>query len=282
MSDVRIVTDSAADIDVSMAEELGISVVPMTVRFGREVYLHTELSNDAFWEKVEAGGKPGTSQPAVGLFEQVYERLVGAGHEVLCVTVTGRHSGTFSSASAAALRFGDRVRVLDSLSLSLGQGFQVLAAARGALQGMALAEVAQVAERVRERTNLLILLDSIEHIRRGGRVDALIPLLHRVTSMLHIKPVLNIVDGRLGLHALARSYERGLKTVMDDIAASGPLAQLAGIHTRCVEVAERVADALSERIGFPRHEIIVAETGPVLSVHAGTHVVGAAGVQAAE
>lgn len=282
MGDVRVVTDSGADIDASLAKELDISVVPMTVHFGRDVYLHTELSDDAFWEKVAAGGEPGTSQPPVGLFEQVYERLIAAGHEVLCVTITGRHSGTFSSASAAALRFGERVRVMDSLSLSLGQGFQVLAAARAALEGKALAQVAQVAERVRERTRILILLDSLEHIRRGGRAAALMPLLHRVTSMLHIKPVLDIVDGRLGLHTLARSYQRGLSKIVDEIAESAPLAQLAVIHTRCAEVAERVADQLSERIGFPRNEILVAETGPVLSVHAGTKVVGVASARAGE
>jgi DegV family protein with EDD domain len=215
----------------------------------------------------------------VGLFEEAFERLVTAGYQVLCLTVTGQHSGTFGSASTAAKRFGGMVVVLDSLSLSLGEGFQVLAAARAALAGKAMAQVARAAEEVRRRTRLFILLDSIEHIRRGGRADALIPLLHRVTGVLRIKPILNLEEGHLGLHALVRSYERGLRRITADVAGSGPLAQLAVIHTRAAAIAERVADVLSERLAFPREEIVVDETGPVLSVHAGSGVLGVAGVR---
>lgn len=281
MAAVRVVTDSGADIDAPLADRLQITVVPLTVHFGGEAYLHTEISIETFWEKVTAGQRAGTSQPSPGLFEQAFDRLIGQGHDVLCITITGKHSGTYNSASTAARRFGERVRVVDSLALSLAQGFPVLAAARAALEGLNLVQVAGIAEAVRERTHLLILLDSIEHIQRGGRADALIPVVSRATRLLHIKPVLTMVDGVLRLHTLARSYERGLERIRSEITGLRPLEQLAVMHTRSAEKAGHTADALSRQVGFPRERIYVGETGPVLGVHAGPGVIGVAAVQQA-
>ena len=215
----------------------------------------------------------------MGAFEEVFARLVEAGHSVLCLTITGKHSGTFSTAWAAARRFGAKVKVMDSLSLSLGQGFQVLAAARAAMQGLRLDEVAKVAERVRERTRLFILLNTIEYIRRGGRAAALLPMLNRVTRVLKIKPILNIVDGRLGLHRLARSYERGLYRIKQEIARLKPVENLAIVHTRNTNAAKKLARALAEKLDFPLKDTLVTETGPLLSVHGGPGVVGVAAVQ---
>jgi DegV family protein with EDD domain len=279
MASVRVVTDSTADLDAETAERLGISVVPMTVHFGQEVYLHSELSNDEFWHKFELGPHPGTSQPATGLFEEAFSRLVEAGHQVLCVTLTGKHSGTFGGALSAARRFGDSVKVMDSLSLSLGQGFQVLAAAQSALGGVDMRQVMRVVEQVRERSHLLILLNTIEHVRRGGRADALMPVLNRVSKMLKIKPILDLTDGYLGLHSLARSYERGLRQIVRDISRLKPVEHLAVVHTRCAETAQDVARTLSGSLDFPYDEIIVTETGPVLSVHGGPKAVGVVAVQ---
>ena len=279
MAPVRIVTDSAADLDTETVERLQIRVVPMTVHFGHEIFAHSELSNDEFWLKAANGPHPGTSQPSIGLFEEAFSGLINAGHKVLCITITGRHSGTLSTALTVAQRFGGQVRVVDSLSLSLGQGFQVLAAARAALEGHSLEQVALVAEQVRERSHLLILLDTIEHVRKGGRANGLIPILDRVTRVLSIKPILRVVDGYLKLHKLVRSYERGLDQIRREISALGPLERLAVMHTRCPEVARALAHTLAEEQGFPETDIPVVETGPALAVHGGPGVVGVAAVQ---
>ena len=122
------------------------------------------------------------------------------------------------------------------------------------------------------------MLDAIEHLRRGGRADRLIPLLGRVTKVLNIKPILEIVDGHLGLHRLVRSYERGLAYLVREIGQLKPLEHLAVVHTRNPEASDRLAGALSEQVGMPRQEIIVTETGPLLSVHAGSGVIGVAAV----
>jgi DegV family protein with EDD domain len=170
---------------------------------------------------------------------------------------------------------------VDSLSLSLGQGFQVLAAARAALAGLALDEVMRAVTKIRERSRLLILLDTVEFIRTGGRAAALMPVLNRVTKMLKIKPILGLTDGRLSLHSMARSYERGLAQIKGEIARLRPVESLAVVHTRSADVAHRVADALASKLGFPRQDVLVAETGPLLSTHAGPKVIGVVAVQQA-
>jgi len=217
----------------------------------------------------------------VGVFEEVFARLVEAGHAVLCPTITSKHSGTFNSAWAAAQRFGERVRVMDTLSLSLGQGFQVLAAAEAATKGLSLDEVAGVVEQERERTHVLILLDTIEYIRRGGRADSLMPVLGRITKLLKIKPILRLVDGQLSMHSLVRSYERGLVQLQQEVARLKPVERLGVLHVRNPEGADRTARALAEMLDFPLEEIVVAETGPALSTHGGPHVVGVAVCQRA-
>lgn len=280
MAEVRVVTDSGADLPAEVAADEGIVVVPLVVRFGEEVYLDGQLSGEEFWQKAGASADhPATSQPAVGVFEETFARLVDAGHIVLCLTITSKHSGTFSTASTAARRFGDRVRVMDTLSLSMGQGFQVLAASQLARKGLGVDDIATAVEAARERTHVVILLDTIEHIRRGGRADALIPVLSRATRLLRIKPLLRLVDGQLTLAGTSRSYERGLARMQQEIARLQPLDRLGVIHVRYPDAAHRLARALAGRLGFPLQDILVAETGAALSAHGGPKVVGVAAVQ---
>jgi DegV family protein with EDD domain len=272
---VRIVTDSGADLSADMVARLGITVVPLVVRFGQETYPDGQLTMEEFWLKVAEGQHhPGTSQPSVGVFEQVFARLVEDGSSVLCLTITSKHSGTFGTATAAAQRFGGRVKVMDSLSLSLGQGFQVMAAAQAAEQGLGLDEIVRKIHQVQERSHLYLVLDTIEYIRRGGRADALMPVLGRVTKMLRIKPVLMLAEGRLSLHSLARSYERALAQMRQQIAQLGSVERLAVVHIRCPELARKMAGALAQDLSVPLEGIQLTETGPLLSTHGGPKVVG--------
>jgi DegV family protein with EDD domain len=280
MAQVRVVTDSGADLPAEVAADEGIIIVPLVVRFGEQVYLDGQLSADEFWRRAgESADHPATSQPAVGVFEETFAHLIDAGHSVLCLTITSKHSGTFGTASAAARRFGNKVRVMDTSSLSLGQGFQVLAASRLAKRGLSLDRIATVVEYVRERTHVLILLDTIEYIRRGGRADALIPVLSRVTRILNIKPLLRLVDGQLTLCGTSRSFEGGLVRIQEEIARLQPVESLGVIHVRCPDVAEKAARALAERLDLPLQDILVTETGAALSAHGGPKVIGVAAVQ---
>ena len=271
---IRVVTDSGCDLPRRLVERFKIAVVPLIVRFGTEVYQDGELSVDEFWEKGAGPHHPQTSQPSAGAFEEVFERLVAQGKQVLCLTLTGKHSGTFNSACLAAQRFGEAVKVFDSLSLSLGLGIQTLAAAQAAQAGRSMQEVLALLKDMRARIRVLLVFDTLENLRRGGRADGFIAVADRMTRALNIKPVINIVDGQLRLLGAARSFQRGLRRILSLVERLGPLEHLAVVHTRRLETAQEMAGRLAERTGFPRERIWVEETGPALASHAGTGVIG--------
>lgn len=271
---VRIVTDSSCDLPRRLVERFKIAVVPLIVRFGPEVYNDAELSAEEFWERASGSHHPQTSQPSVGAFEEVFERLVAQGKQVLCLTITSKHSGTFNAAHVAAQQFGEKIKVFDSLSLSLGLGLQALAAAQAARAGRSMQEILALLEDMRARMRVLIVLDTLENLRRGGRADAFIAVVDRMTRALNIKPVINVVDGQLRLLGAVRSFRGGLRRVLDLVERLGPLEHLAVVHTRRQETAEEMADRLAERTGFPRERIRVRETGAVLASHGGARLIG--------
>jgi len=271
---VQIVTDSSCDLPRRLVEKFKIAIVPLVVRFGKEVYRDGELSTQEFWEKVAGAHHPQTSQPSVGAFEQVFERLVARGKQVLCLTITGKHSGTFNAAHLAAQRFEEAVRVFDSLSLSLGLGIQALAAARAAQAGRSAQEILVLLEDMRARMRVTLVFDTLENLRRGGRADGFISVVDRMTRALNIKPIINVVDGQLRLMGAVRSFQGGLGRVLNLVEQLKPLEHLAVVHTRVPEKAQEMADRLAERTGFPRERVWVAETGAALASHAGTGVIG--------
>jgi len=271
---IGIVTDSSCDLGPQLTQEFEIEVVPLTVHLGTNIYHDGELSVEEFWQKASETQQPKTSQPAVGLFEEAFERLVAQGKQVLCLTITRKHSGTFNAACLAAQRFGKTVKVFDSFSLSLGLGLQTLAAARAARAGRSMQEILALLEDLRARMRLTIILDTLENLRRGGRADGFIAVADRMTRALNIKVTINVVEGRLRLLGAARSFKSGLRRVMNLVERLGPLEQLAVVHARNTETAEKVAGQLAERIRFPLARIWVQETGAVLATHAGPGVIG--------
>ncbi len=277
---IRVVTDSSCDLPAHVLEELEIEVVPLTVHFGSEVHSGGELSLEDFWDKAAGPHYPSTSQPPVGAFEAVFERIVGQGGQALCVTLTGKHSGTFNSAQVAAQRFGEAVQIFDSLSLSLGLGWQAVSAAQAARAGHSMREILAMLEGQRDRTRLLIVLDTLENLRHGGRAAAFIAVVDRMSRVLDIKVIINVVEGQLRLLSAARSFKGALKRVFGAVEQMGSLEHLGVVHTRNQSMAERVAEQLAQRIGFPEERIWLAETGPALASHAGPGVIGVIAVPA--
>jgi DegV family protein with EDD domain len=277
---IQVITDSSCDLPRRVVERLGILVVPLIVRFGLEQYLEGELSVDEFWEKAAGPSHPQTSQPSVGAMTEVFEPVVALGKQILCLTITSKHSGTFNSAYLAAQGVGGVVRVFDSQGLSLGLGFQALAAAQAVLDGRAMDEILAMLENLRGRTHMVFVLDTLENIRRGGRADRFIAVADRMARVLNVKAIINFVDGELRLMGAARSFDGGLRRLVKLVGELGPLQRLAVVHTRSQEVAEGFADRLAGQFGFPRDEIWVRETGAVLGTHAGPGVVGVVAVAA--
>jgi DegV family protein with EDD domain len=279
---IKVVTDSTCDLPPEVLEELGIAVVPLVVRIGHEEFLETDLSADEFWAKVEAtralGLFPQTSQPSLGTFESVFANLVGGGNEVACVTVTSKHSGTFNTAQVAAQRFGEAVGVFDSWSCSLGLGFMAIAAARAAREGASLRQVLALLGEMRDRTQILLVMDTIEYLRMGGRANAIIPILSRVMRFLQVKPIIRFVEGEIKLSGQARTFPAALERVEHLMKEFQPFEHLAVAHTRRPFDAQAWAERLGGSMGF-QGQIPVAEIGPTLSCHAGPRLVAAIGVE---
>lgn len=281
MEEIKIVTDSAADVPAPLAEELGITIVPLAVRFGDEAFEETDLSHEAFWEKVrQTGAVPYTSQPGMGAFQMVFRRLVEAGHRALYIAVTGRHSGTFSTAWNTAQEFGDRVRVFDSASLSIGEGWQAIQAARLALQGETMECILEAIESIKRRTRVFIQIETLENLRRGGRAAKLMPLIDRFMQVLNLKPLLHIEEGELKLLGMARSTTKGIKRIAEEVAALGPLEFIAVMHIRCHNGAEQLAEEIARLVRIPRETIWLGEAGAVLACHGGVGTLGAVAVVA--
>lgn len=271
---IQVVTDSSCDLPRELLNRLKIVVVPLVVHFGTESYFDGELSLQAFWKKAAEGAAPQTSRPSPGAFEETFEGLVAQGRKVLCITLTGKHSGTAETAQLAAERFGAMVQVFDSHSLSLGVGLQAMAAAKAAEAGCSIGDIVAVLEDLRSRIRTVVVLDTLENVRRGGRADGFITIVDRMTRMLNIKPIVGFEEGRLQLFGVARSFRRALERVVEMVEELGPLEHLAVAHTRNKGKAEEVADRLAERFGFPRGRILIREAGAVVASHAGLGAVG--------
>ncbi len=280
--EIRIVTDSSCDLPQRLVERFRIAVVPLVVSFGAESYLDKDLSPEEFWAKAADLGSPQTSQPSPGAFEEIFEALVERGKQVLCITLTGHHSGTAATARLAARRFGDAVTLFDSQSLSLGLGFQVLEAAVAAEAGSSVEEIVAWLEDARSRVRSIVVLDTLESLRRGGRADGFIGIVDRVTRVLNIKPIVGFVEGKLQLLGMGRSIGRALERAMSMAEESvgraadvpAPLEHLGVGHIRSSGKAEELADRLAERFSFPREKILVREAGVVLASHAGVGAMG--------
>ena len=275
MSPIRLAADTGSDYTFEQAREAGVVVVPLVVTFGDETYLDRVLDQDSFWEKAQQA-QPKTSQPPVGAFEEAFAPLVEAGDEVLCIAITSKLSGTYGSARTAAQRFGDRVTVFDSLSLSWGQRYQIEAAQQAAAAGKSMDQVLEVVKDVQERTRIFFVLDTLEYLERGGRAAKLIAVVKKVVSLFNIKPVLTFKEGELALSGTANSFKRGLLRLQREAAQAGPCEQLAVLHTRNAEAAADFAADLAPRLGLQPADVTVTEIGAAVSAHGGPGVIGIA------
>jgi DegV family protein with EDD domain len=270
---VRVVTDSTADLPPDIVEELGITVVPLLVLFGDEVYRDgVDLSVDEFFQRLATSGvHPTTSQPSVGTFAETYRRLAGETSEIVSVHISAGISGTLQSARQAADSLGGspRVETVDSRSTSMGLGYQVAAAARAARAGASLEEVAAAARSVGRRHLLLALLETLEYLRRGGRIGRAQALLG---SVLNLKPLLTLRDGEVHPVARVRTRARALDEMFRRSMAHGDLEQVAIIDATTPDDAEMLARRARERL--PDVPIHVGRLGPVLGVHGGPGIIG--------
>lgn len=281
MPKVRIVADSGCDLPAALVDQYGITIVPVFVRFGEEMISSDNLSSDEFWKRAQKSPQgPGTSSPAPGTFYKAFQKLVDAGHDVVCLTLPGKHSGTYNAAWLAAQDFGEKVRVIDTGSFSLGMGLQVLVAAKEAVAGSSAEIIQRTIENLRERTSIIFVLDTLEWVRRGGRLDRIIPLVDKVARTLRVKPVLEMCNGEFKLVAIARSTRSALQRLEDEVRERLPVQDLAAAYTRGCEVATELAERIASLAGIQTIEVLTVEAGPAFAAHAGPNAVGAAIIRA--
>jgi len=269
---IRVVTDSACDLPAPLIEALGIEVVPLTIRFGDQEFVdRVELSADEFWERLERSDTlPETAAPSPGAFETCFRDLAARGATgIVCINLSSHLSGTMQSAQVAAAATVDvcPVQVIDSQSASMGQGNLCLTAARRAADGDSLESiVAEVVDR-RDRTKLFATLDTLEFLKKGGRVGNARALLG---TMLSIKPILELSSGIVEEAAKVRTRSKALR-VLADKAGEEKIEHLAVLHGNAPDL-EEFFDLLAPI--FPRDEIITGLIGPVIGTHAGPRVIG--------
>ncbi len=265
-----VVTDSTADIPADMAAEREITVVPLTVSFGSETLEDRTLSQAEFFSRMGAAAQlPTTSQPAPGVFVETYERLLRSVEAVVSVHISNRLSGTVESARRAAERFPGRVHVFDSLNLSWGLAWQVVEAARCAALGMSVDDALVRIADVRERVRLIVGLDSLDNLARGGRIGRVSAFLG---SILDLKVTLT-VDEEGGFQPLARS--RGEKAAIEhtlswvaEVMGGGTRGSFAVGWAMHPERAEKLAERV--RAQYDVDELVLYEAGSVICTHTGT------------
>ncbi|KPL22010.1 MAG: hypothetical protein AMJ93_08225 [Anaerolineae bacterium SM23_84] len=281
MRKVAVVTDAVCGLPGAIVEQYGITVVPVTVRFGTKVYRDDQLTIDEFWVKVLDGPHhPSTSQPSPGDFETAFGPLVDQGLDIVCPVVTSKLSGTFNSARVAAQGFPGRVTVFDTQSWSLVQGYQVMSAAAAAQSGASVEEIIVLLESIRSRSHVFIGFETVEYIQRGGRIDDVMPVLERLVRTLKLRFVFEIAEGKLRFVGVSRSRLKLLQQIQAQVARYIPAEMLIVAHTRRENEAQDFARTLAKRLDFPLGQVMVGELGPALASHAGPGGIAAGIVRA--
>lgn len=217
---VKIITDSASDITQARAAELGIEVMPLTTVFGDREYLDgVTLTNREFFEKlVETDELPHTCQITPFQYEESFTRAVSAGDEVVCIPLSSKLSGSFGGAVTAASEFDGKVTVVDSENVCIGQQLLVLYAARLRDRGFSAVEIARELEARRGDIRVLALLDTLEYLKKGGRIS---PTVAFAGELLSIKPVIAVENGEIALVGKARGSKNGNNLLIRFVEESG-------------------------------------------------------------
>ena len=271
---VRIVTDSACDLPQSVADELRIEIVPLTIRIdGKEYVDRSDLSVAEFWAKCAASPTlPETAAPSPGQFERAYRQLAGDGAtSVVTISLSGALSATMQSAELAAREVADvlQVTVIDSRSATLGLGAIVASCAALAAGGATHDEVTAHAVDLAGRTHVWGALDTLDNLKKGGRIGGAKAML---ASALAIKPIIEVRDGKVEQGGKQRTRSKALAFLVDKVASVDGLESLFVLHADCNDV-DRFVDMLRPHVDG---EIVVGDIGPVVGAHAGRGTIGVA------
>jgi len=275
---VHVVTDSSCDLPADLADGLDISIVPLTIRFGDDEFVdREELSTAEFWTRCASSDTlPETAAPAPGQFEQVYRSAAADGAtSVIVISLSSALSATMQSAQLAARTVVDDpaidldVRVIDSRTLTMGLGTIVLACARAARDGADVDEVEALAHDLIGRTRVFAALDTLDNLKKGGRIGNARALL---ATALSIKPIIDVTGGVVEQAGKQRTRSKALAHLVEKVRGHhGNIENLAVLHADCSDV-----DLFIEMLGYDADDIVIGEIGPVIGTHGGRGTIGVA------
>ena len=277
---VKIVTDSTSDLPRELAEELGITVVPLSVSFGTEAFKDgVDLSPDDFYRRLEQGDEfPKTSQPSVGEFADTYKRLGRDADGIVSVHVSSKVSGTVNAATQAAplAEVDCPIEVVDTLQASMGIGMVAIAAARAANKGLGFQEVGDISKDAVDRCQCFALLRTLEYLRRGGRIGRAKALLG---SLLRVNPMVIVTDGEVHPLDRPRTWVKGLARLKETAQGFAPLAEICILHSTTPEEARQLAGEIGDLLPSGKQPMI-ARFGPALGTYVGPSALGIGLLQA--
>lgn len=279
MSKVAIVTDSTAYLPDNLLKEYSIAVTPQILIWGNETFQDgVDIQPNDFYRKLETAKiMPTTSQVAVITMKMTFERLLETGFDVLGIFISAKLSGTMQSATQAKEMLptaSAKIVVLDSNTTAMAMGFHVLAAARAAQAGANLAECRNLAEEAQKHTGVYFVVDTLEFLRRGGRIGGAQAMLG---SALNLKPLLELREGRIEsvekVRTKRKAVNRMIDLVVEQVAGRTPV-RLATLHANAEDEAKSALETAAARLNPV--EQILASVSPVIGSHAGPGTVGLA------
>ena len=269
---IRIVTDSACDIPQALVEKYNITIVPLTFSFGDKEFIdRVSLTTEEFWKHcADSPILPQTAAPAPGQFTQAYRTLIQQGASgILVISLSRELSATMQSAETGAKEPGVTVpvRFVDSRSASMGEGITVIAVAKMAAAGASLDELEAAANNFASRTKVFGALDTLENLKKGGRISNTKAFL---ASALAIKPIIEVREGKLEEGGKERTRGKALAFLIEKIKSAGEISDLAVLHAQCSDIYSFVAQLKTIHSG----EIIVSDIGSVIGSHTGVGTIG--------
>jgi DegV family protein with EDD domain len=274
---IGFVSDSTSDIPANLVEQLGIEIVPAVVNINGKSYVDgVDISREEYYLRLPGFTQlPTTSTPSVGSFQERYEKLLKARADfIVSLHPPSALSGIFNAARLAAQPFGERIKVLDSGQTSMGLGFQVIIAAEAAARGAIQSDVMALLESLHRRVRVTALLDTIDYVRRSGRVSWTVAM---IGGVLRLHPLVELRDGIVHRLGQARTRLQGITRLIETLNSWGALERLAVLHTNAESAARQLMEDVKSKVDVPP---LLVNVTTAIGTHVGPNGLGFAVVSA--
>ena len=272
--EIKIVTDSTSDLDKDTAKNLSVEIVPLNVHFGDEVYKDgIEINSDDFFDKLINGTVfPKTSQPSVGEFIDVYEKLGNDGSDIISIHISDQLSGTINSARQAAKHLEGKIKVhiIDSKQISISLGLITISAATAVKEGKTLNEVLDLIESLIARSHVFTALDTLEYLEKGGRIGKAKSLVGKI---LNFKPIIGSANGIIDAFGRGRSNTACMIKLEELVKSTGEIESIGIVYSTDKSLADKFSEQITQNLKLEKPPKSY-QIGPVIGVYGGPNVIG--------